>query len=53
MNVVMVPANYSDRLQPLDISVNMGNWYATQICDQLETDGHSKFFVLKLSMHDY
>lgn len=45
---VMIPANCTDRLQPLDISVNKAakeflrrqfqEWYAKQICDQLTED---------------
>ncbi len=57
----MVPANCTDRLQPLDVSVNKAaknflrglfqDWYATQICDHLETVGNtSKFVDLKLSI---
>ena len=49
VNVVMVPANCTDRLQPMDISVNkpaknflrgqFQDWYATQICQQLKVEG--------------
>lgn len=45
---VMVPANTTDRLQPLDISVNkpakdflrnqFQEWYADQVCQQLKGD---------------
>ena len=45
---VMIPANCTDRLQPLDISVNktakeflrrqFHDWYAKQICEHLEED---------------
>ena len=45
VNIVLVPANCNDRLQPLDISVNkpvksflrkqFQEWYAQKICDQL------------------
>ena len=48
INVVMVPANCTDRLQLLDISVDMAarnflrgqfqDWYATQVCQQLKDD---------------
>ena len=43
----MVPANCTDKLQPLDVSVNKAaknflcgqfqDWYVTQICDHLKT----------------
>jgi len=43
--VAIVPANCTDRLQPLDLSVNkaakgflrrkFNSWYSDQICDQL------------------
>ena len=46
IHFVMVPANCTDRLQPLDVSVNkpaksflrqqFHRWYAEQICQQLE-----------------
>ncbi len=59
--VVMVPANCTDRLQPLNVSVNKAaknflrgqfqDWYATQICDQLKAkDDDHKFVDLKLSI---
>ena len=45
VRVVIIPANCTDRLQPLDLSVNkaakeflrtqFSNWYADQICNQL------------------
>ena len=45
INVVMVPANCTDRLQPLDVSINkpaktflqqqFNKWYAEQICQQI------------------
>ena len=45
VRVVIIPANCTDRLQPLDLSVNkvakdflrtqFSNWYADQICSQL------------------
>jgi len=44
--VILIPANCTDRLQPLDISVNKAakeflrkqfhQWYAKQVCAQLE-----------------
>ena len=46
VNVVLIPPNYTDRLQPLDLSVNKAakeflhkcfqKWYALQVCSQLE-----------------
>ena len=60
ISVVMVPANCTDRLQPLDVSVNKAaknflrgqfqDWYATQICDQLKAGDANKFVDLKLSI---
>ena len=48
----MVPASCTDRLQPLDISVNKAvkeflhskfqSWYAAQICSQLAIGGQHK-----------
>lgn len=45
VNIVVVPANCTDRLQPLDVSVNkpvksflhkqFQEWYAQKICEQL------------------
>ena len=55
----MVPTNCTDRLQPLDVSVNKAaknflrgqfqDWYATQIYDQLKADKY-KPVDLKLSI---
>lgn len=46
IHVIRVPANCTDRLQPLDVSVNkpaktflrqqFHKWYAEQICEQLQ-----------------
>ena len=46
INVILIPANCTDRLQPLDISVNKAAkeflrkkfhlWYAKQVCAQLQ-----------------
>ena len=56
---VMIPANCTDRLQPLDISVNKAakeflrrnfqDWYARQICEQLDEDAPVTPVDLKLS----
>ena len=45
IHVAIVPANYTDRLQPLDLSINkaakeflrkqFSNWYSDKICQQL------------------
>ena len=55
----MIPANCTDRLQPLDISVNKAakeflrrqfhDWYAKQICDHLEEETPVVPVDLKLS----
>ncbi len=62
ISVVMVPANCTTGLQPLDVSVNKAaknflrgkfqDWYATQLCDQLKVagGGNAKFVDLKLSI---
>ena len=57
---VTVPANCTDRLQPLDISVNKSakeflrrqfhEWYAEQICHQLEQNVPATPVDLKLSI---
>ena len=43
INVVLIPAKCTDRLQPLDLSINKAakeflrnQWYASQVCLQLE-----------------
>lgn len=60
VNVVMVPANCTDRLQPLDISVNKAaknllrgqfqDWYASQICQQIQGDTGVQAVDLRLSI---
>ena len=60
INFVMVPANTTDRLQPLDISVNepakaflrkqFHEWYATEICMQLQQGSNIQPIDLKLSV---
>ena len=46
INVIIIPANCTDRLQPLDLTVNKSvkdflqkefrKWYADQVCSQLD-----------------
>ena len=58
--VVMVPANCTDRLQPMDISVNkpaknflrqqFQEWYADKICQQLDRDEGMVPVDLRLSI---
>ena len=59
VNIVVVPANCTDRLQPLDVSVNkpvkeflckqFHGWYAEQICKQLHTK-ESQFVPVDLKL---
>uniref|UniRef100_A0A1X7TQY0 DDE-1 domain-containing protein n=1 Tax=Amphimedon queenslandica TaxID=400682 RepID=A0A1X7TQY0_AMPQE len=56
---VVVPANYTDRLQPLDVSVNrpakeflhskFGEWYAEKVAMQMKDAGSMTPINLKLS----
>ncbi len=56
----IVPANCTDRLQPLDVSVNKSakeclrrqfqQWYADQVCKQLELGKAVAFIDLKMSV---
>ena len=58
INVVLIPANCTDRLQPMDLSVNKAakdflrsqfkDWYAHEVCSNLEEDD-SSMVDLKLS----
>ena len=59
INVVLVPANCTDRLQPMDLSVNKSvksflrnefqTWYAKEVCSQLQGNIENKPVDLKLS----
>ena len=60
VSVVLVPPNCTDRLQPLDISINkpaknflreqFQDWYADQICQQLQGKTETKPVDLHLSV---
>ena len=60
INVVLIPPNCTDRLQPLDLSVNktakdflrkcFQKWYALQVCSQLEGKTSKEPVDLKLSV---
>ena len=59
-DVVLIPPNCMDRLQPLDLSVNKGakeflqkkfqSWYATKICAQLDGKEEKEAIDLRLSV---
>ena len=60
INVVLIPPNCTDRLQPLDLSVNktakdflrkcFQKWYALQVCSQLEGKTTKEPVDLRLSV---
>lgn len=60
IHVVLIPANCTDKLQPLDLSVNKAskdflrskfqNWYAQEICSQLQGEAECKAIDLRLSV---
>ena len=61
IDVIFIPANCTDRLQPLDVSVNkpakaylrsqFQEWYAKQVCEQLEDEPENKKMIdLRLSI---
>ena len=59
INVALIPANCTDRLQPLDLSINkpakdflrkqFESWYAKQVCSQLDEGNQSEGVDLRLS----
>ena len=60
INVILIPPNCTDRLQPLDLSVNKAakeflrrkfhEWYAKQVCLQLEQNAKHSSVDLRLSI---
>ena len=60
VHVAIVPANCTDRLQPLDVSVNKAakeylrrqfqEWYSEQVCLQLQKDGDATVEPVDLRM---
>ena len=60
IHVVFIPANCTDKLQPLNLSVNKAakdflrskfqNWYAQEICSQLQGEAERKAVDLRLSV---
>ena len=60
IRIAMVPPNCTDRLQPMDVSVNKAvknflrqqfqRWYADQVCEQLARNKNSELVDLKLSI---
>ena len=59
ISIALVPANCTDRLQPMDVSVNKAakdflcqrfrEWYASQICQQID-EGDSSAVDLRLNV---
>lgn len=60
IRIVIVPGNCTDRLQPLDVSINkpvkdflrkqFEEWYSEQVCKQLKEDSETKSIDLALSV---
>jgi hypothetical protein len=59
IHVAVVPGNYTDRLQPLDVSVNkfvkdflwdkFQTWYSNKVCSNLDA-GEDTFVDLRMSI---
>jgi len=59
INVVLIPPNCTDRLQPMDISINkpakdflrgeFKSWYAKQVCSQFRGESEKASIDLQLS----
>ena len=60
INVALIPPNCTDRLQPLDLSINKAakdflrgkfrEWYALQVCSQINGETETKPVDLRLSI---
>ena len=60
IHIAVVPGNCTDRLQPLDVSVNktvkdflqgkFQQWYSDQICSSLDCGGEENMVDLKMSV---
>ena len=60
INVILIPPNCTDRLQPLDLSVNKAvkdhlrsqfqAWYAQELCSQLQEHEERKLVDLRMSV---
>ena len=60
INVALIPPNCTDRLQPLDLSINKAakdflrskfrEWYAQQVCSQIKGETETKPVDLRLSV---
>ena len=60
INIILIPPNCTNRLQPLDLSVNKAakeflcgkfhEWYAKQVCLQLEQNAKYSSVDLRLSI---
>ena len=60
INVTLIPPNCTDRLQPLDLSINKAakdflrgqfrEWYALQVCSQIKGETGTKPVDLRLSI---